>query len=484
MQFASYSFIFLFMPVVVTAYFLLNRISFTMGKLLLICASIFFFSYGRKEMFLYLCLSIGINYFFVLVGGKCVKQRFKRFFFALPIIVNIGLLCYFKYTSFLVSNINLLFKSTFSIGELILPLSISFYTFQQIAYVVAVFRGELKNINILDYLAFILFFPKLLMGPLMDPVDFIKQINDDTRKKIRIEHMACGLKLFSFGLFKKVLIADTFSRAVSQIFSDLDVATAADCLLLVLFYTFEIYFDFSGYCDMATGVSQMFNIELPINFDSPYKALSIRDFWKRWHISLTSFFTKYVYIPLGGNRKGVILTYLNVMIVFVLSGFWHGANWTFVLWGILHGFFSCIDRAFDKMEKRVFQPVRWTLTFFLVSILWLLFRSDSIVQWKEILKKILFMQNTTVSDTVINSFELSESKFLFDILHLNGFVANIRGLSMILFIIFAFIICLVPENSIRSKNRCNIPSVVLSSIAFVWGVLCLGTEVTFVYYGF
>ena len=168
--------------------------------------------------------------------------------------------------------------------------------------------------------------------------------------------------MFSFGLFKKVCIADIFAGAVNAVYAQIDTATPMECLVLLLSYTFEIYFDFSGYSDMAVGVSLMLNIDLPINFDSPYKAVSIRDFWKRWHISLTQFLTKYVYFPLGGSKKGKARTYVNTMIVFLVSGLWHGANWTFILWGMLHGLLSCMDRAVEKVSSKIIKPVRWVLT--------------------------------------------------------------------------------------------------------------------------
>ena len=251
----------------------------------------------------------------------------------LPIVVNVLLLLYFKYSNFIISTANQMLGKEWAFKELIQPIGISFFTFQQIAYIVAVYNEEIEKVSLVDYLAYILYFPKILMGPLMDPVDFHKQINDDSLKKVNWDNIACGVKIFSLGLFKKVMMADVFAKAVAWGFAGTDKVTSMDWILEMLFYTFEIYFDFSGYSDMAVGISQMLNIELPMNFDSPYKALSIRDFWKRWHLSLTRFFTKYVYIPLGGSRKGIILTCVNTMVVFLISGLWHGANQTFVLWG-------------------------------------------------------------------------------------------------------------------------------------------------------
>ncbi len=314
MQFNSYGFILFVLPVTVLLYFLANKIKPVFGKLVIIIASIIFYSWGRINMLLYLGISLLINYGSALVIKK--RKIRNRMVLALPIIVNVGMLVYFKYLNFAISNINAFLGKNFPFQNIILPLGISFYTFQQIAYVVATEQGELENNDLIDYLAYILYFPKLVMGPIIDPVDYISQLNQAERKKVDLTNLAVGIKIFSLGLLKKVLIADTFATAVSWAYTNIDAATSMDCLLLVLFYTFEIYFDFSGYSDMAVGISSMLNIDLPMNFDSPYKAVSIRDFWKRWHISLTKFLTKYIYIPLGGSRKGEAFTYLNTLIVF------------------------------------------------------------------------------------------------------------------------------------------------------------------------
>ena len=482
MQFNSYEFILLFLPLAVFGYFMANKISLTLGKAVIVAASIVFYSYGRLQMLLFLCLSILLNYAFVFaVKKKYVKNRF---IFSLLYIVNVGLLLYFKYLNFALESLNSFAGTSFSIRAIILPLGISFYTFQQIAYIAAVQNGELDNLSFVDYLVYILYFPKLIMGPLAEPADFITQINETGRKKINISNFAAGIKLFSFGLIKKVLFADTFARGVSWVYENLSTATSADCVLLAIFYTFEIYFDFSGYSDMAAGTSFMLNIDLPMNFDSPYKAISIRDFWKRWHISLTRFLTKYVYIPLGGSRRGKILTYINTMIVFLVSGLWHGANWTFILWGLLHGLLSCADRAFSKFQEKVFLPVRWLCTMAAVSILWLLFSADSIAQWKEMVCNIIFMQNTSISQGVIDSFNIAESQFLNHMLHLKFFSDNIRGFNMLMFLISGSVICLIPENNYRNRFKLNYLNLALASLAFVWGILCLGAESTFVYFGF
>lgn len=482
MQFNSYEFILYFLPITVLLYFVANKINPIIGKIVIVVASVIFYSTGRINMLGYLGISMLINY-----GSALAIRKFKiktKFLMALPIIVNVGLLLYFKYMNFAITNVNIFLGKEIELKEIILPLGISFYTFQQIAYIVATDQGNLENNNIIDYVAYILYFPKLVMGPIIDPVDYISQINQVERKKADVTNITIGIKLFSLGLIKKVLLADTFAKAVSWAYTNIDATTAMDCILLILFYTFEIYFDFSGYSDMAVGVSSMLNIDLPINFDSPYKAISIRDFWKRWHISLTKFLTKYIYIPLGGSRKGIIFTYINTLIVFIVSGLWHGANWTFILWGLLHGLFSCFDRMFEKLEERVFMPVRWLCTFGVVSVLWLLFSASTVEQWRTILFKILFMQSTEVSEGMISSFNLVENQFLYNLFGLNWLPTNVRGFNMLIFIIVACFICFVPENNYRNKDKLSIGTLVVASVAFIWGVLCLGAESTFVYFGF
>ena len=463
MQFNSYEFILLLFPLTVILYFLANKIKPVLGKIVLILASIVFYSLGRWEMLTFLGVSMAVNFLSAyLIKRFSVKSRFLL---ALPIVINVGFLLWFKYLNFL-------------------PLGISFYTFQQIAYIVSVERGEIDKVSLLDYLVYILFFPKLVMGPIVDPVDFIAQINDDGRKMVNSTNLAIGARIFSLGLIKKVMLADTFAGGANWIYDNLSSATAADCILLIIFYTFEIYFDFSGYSDMAVGVSSMINIDLPMNFDSPYKAVSIRDFWKRWHISLTKFLTKYIYIPLGGSRKGTAFTYINTMIVFLVSGLWHGANWTFILWGLLHGLLSCFDRAFEKAEDKIFKPVRWFFTMIWVSILWLLFSAESVTQWLMILKRAISIRSLSISDGLIDTFRIVERTLIYDALHLGAIPNSIRGFNMLVFMLIAAVVCLIPQNNFRNKDKFGALSMIGASVCFIWGVLCLGGESVFVYFGF
>jgi len=482
MQFNSYYFILYFLPLIVLLYFLANRIKPALGKLVLIVASVLFYSLGRVQMLVFLAISMAINY----GSAKVIRKRLhnKRLFMILPIVVNVGLLLYCKYTNFVITNINVIFGSEVPLKNIILPLGISFYTFQQIAYLVATENGELKDNSLIDYLTYILYFPKLVMGPLADPVVFITQLDEGDRKRLDLDKLASGIKLFSFGLIKKVLIADTFADAASWVYSHLADSTPVDCILLVVFYTLEIYFDFSGYSDMALGVSSMLGIDLPINFDSPYKAISIRNFWKRWHISLTKFLTKYIYIPLGGSRKGKVFTYVNTLIVFLISGLWHGANWTFVLWGLLHGLLSCFDRFFERFEEKIWKPIRWLFTMIAVSLLWLLFSAKSVGQWLMVLGKIVSIRSLSISDKLIDQFNLPERNFFYDVFHIGNMANGIKGFNMLVFLLVAGLICLIPENNYRNKDKLSVASMLLAAVSFVWGVLCLGSESTFVYFGF
>ena len=329
-----------------------------------------------------------------------------------------------------------------------------------------------------------MYFPKILMGPLMDPVEFIAQINDDAYKKVNCDNLACGIKIFSLGLFKKVMIADIFAMAVDWGYSNIDVASSMDLILVMLFYTIEIYFDFSGYSDMAVGSSLMFNITLPIKFDSPYKAISIRDFWKRWHISLTRFFTKYIYIPLGGNKNGVIFTCINTMLVFLISGIWHGANWTFILWGIAHGLLSIFDRLLSHKQKQIFEPARWIFTFLIINVLWLLFRSETVQQWKEILSIIIGFNNLNVSSEIINIFRIQETSFLANLFGLNWLAENIKGFWMIVYFVLSMGICLLFDNNYNTLKKKSYITMVISAVAFVWGIISLSKESVFVYFNF
>lgn len=494
MQFNSYLFILCFLPITVIAYYLFSRLSWKAGNIVLLLASACFYLYAGKKVSLLLAADILINYLFILLLRR-TKDRPRKLWLFAGVTANVLLLLYLKYFDFFITNINTIFGTDLATRELLLPLGVSFFTFQQIGYLVDTYRGETEGNSFFDYLLFILFFPKIAMGPITSQGMLIPQFRDPERKRFRSDAFSRGIRMFTLGLAKKVLFAETFATAVSyaRYYQLNGMATGGEILLIVIGYTFEIYFDFSGYTDMAQGVAGMLNIELAENFNSPYQALSIRDFWKRWHISLTSFLTKYLYIPLGGSRKGTARTYLNTMIVFLVSGFWHGANWTFVLWGALHGLFSVLERCFEGFVKKVPRVLRWLLTFVIVSLLWLLFQADSVASWLSALKILFTSGNFRLHELITPAFLTPE---------VNGIVALIgwatgasaatiasatEVLSVVMLLVFfgaAFLICLLAKNVSHRDYPNTRARMVFSALLLVFCILSLGSESTFVYNNF
>lgn len=482
MQFNSFIFILALLPATVILYFIANKISFTLGKLVVLLANVIFYAYGGLTVFAIFVVSMIVNYSFSYALEKVSKYR--KLLMGLAVAANVAVLFYFKYFKFFLTSVNSLIGGNISIPEVLLPVGISFYTFQQIMYVVNVYRKQIEKNNLLDYLVYITYFPKLLVGPITEPLIIIDQLNNKDLKKVNWDNVANGLKIFSFGLFKKVVIADTFTIAINWILGNLDEATSMDMILLMVFCSFEIYFDFSGYADMATGISLILNIELPINFDSPYKAISVRDYWRRWHLTLTGFLTRYIYFPIGGSRKGKVRTYVNILFVFFVSGLWHGANWTFILWGVGHGIFEVLDRLLDKFEEKIWKPIRWVVTFIIICLLRLLFKAETVGQWFQMLVKMFSFENMTVSNDVINSFMLPEFKFVANLLGINAGIDAFALAVMILLIVLAFFICLVPQNNYRNLKKNNAVIMIAAAVAFAWAFMGLSVESVFVYMNF
>ena len=383
MQFNTYVFLFVFLPVSLLVYNLLVRAvrNEFIGKIWLIAISFFFIGYYDYKYALVFLASTVVNYLFCR-RVRTSKTR-SRFFMASGIVFNSLLLVFFKYY-------NCVFKSDVA---LFFPLGLSFYTFFFVSVLVEAYRSRNAAQNDEDgrFVTFAVnssFFPKLIQGPICKPDCVSSQLSSVQGKKVDWECMAKGLFLFSIGLFKKVVIADKCAVIANDGFSNVSQLNTLTSLITIIAYTLQIYFDFSGYSDMALGIGKLFNIELPINFNSPYKALSISEFWKRWHISLTRFLTDYIYIPLGGNRKGVLRTYVNILIVFFISGIWHGAGINFIIWGMIHGIAMVIDRRFGSVFKRFPKILRWIVTITIVSFSWVFFRADSISDALIVLKKL------------------------------------------------------------------------------------------------
>ena len=323
MLFNSIMFILLFLPVTFLGYrFLCRQGWFSIAKIFLIFASLFFYAYWDVSYLPLILFSIVFNYWAgtYLTGVSADRIRYRKIILFLGILVNLGLLGYFKYTDFVITNINLLFSANFELMNIVLPLAISFFTFQQVAYLVDSYYGKTAHYDFLSYALFVTFFPQLIAGPIVSHDELIPQFKDKTNFIINYKNVYFGILIFLIGLFKKVVVADTFAAYAT---SGFDVATTLDFInawFTSLSYTMQIYFDFSGYCDMAIGIGLLFNIKLPINFNSPYKALDIQDFWRRWHITLSRFLRNYIYIPLGGNRRGQKRASINVFVVFLLGG--------------------------------------------------------------------------------------------------------------------------------------------------------------------
>lgn len=384
MVFNSYIFILVFLPLAVIGYYLLNFLKIWGGKtgqIFLLLMSVWFYAYSNVRFLPFIAGSIFFNYcihrLFVRKGEKAVRGNERKLLLATAVIVNLCILIYFKYYNFFVDSLNLTFSTSFSIRELLLPMGISFITFQQIAFVVDSYRGEAEECRFTEYALFTAFFPHLLSGPIILHGDFIPLLRDARRKKPDWDHMASGIYLFACGLGKKVLLADVFGSAVDMGYGDVSALNTTTAVFVTLAYSLQIYFDFSGYSDMAVGISRMLNLDLPVNFNSPYKAGTISEFWDRWHITLTRFFTRYLYIPLGGSRRGKVRTWVNTMIVFLCSGFWHGASWTFIFWGFLHGVAMVLQRIFGKWTVRFPVMFKRLITFLFVNTAWILFRSGS-----------------------------------------------------------------------------------------------------------
>lgn len=489
MLFNSYIFILLFLPVTIAGwYFLHGRKARKAAFVFLLLMSLVFYGYNNVRYVPVIVASILFNYGVsrLLVPGRIAKERVRKTVMGAGVAFNLGLIFYFKYFDFFLENMNTLFHGDFVMRNIALPLGISFFTFQQVSYLVDSYRGETSDYGFIEYAVFVTYFPQLVAGPIVLHDEMIPQFRDPARYRPLAGNMANGLIIFILGLFKKVVIADTFSGAVSWGYANTGILTSGDVFVVMLSYTFQIYFDFSGYCDMACGMARMMNIELPANFDSPYKSFSVREFWKRWHMTLTRFLTRYVYVPLGGNRRGLAGTCVNTMIVFLLSGIWHGANWTFVLWGVLHGLLCVFERLTENRIAKPHPVVKWAGTFFLVNILWMLFRADSVTQWRALLSTLFRMENTAVSGDLLFAFTVPENLVLYGYGPLAFISSKIYGFPVWFLMLAAFLVCLLPENNVRLQKRQRTAAwmVPVCAVAFTWSLLTLSSEAVFLYFNF
>ena len=485
MLFNSYAFIFFFLPFTFFIYFYLNKKHQTeAGKAFLVFASLFFYSWWNIAYLPLILISMFVNYIlgrYLSKKKKSGTRNSSRGLLALGIVFNLGLLGYYKYADFFLENLNTFFQAHLDLLHLALPLAISFYTFQQIAYLVDSYRSETKEYDFLNYAVFVTFFPQLIAGPIVHHAEMMPQFARTRNKLVNYHNIAVGLFVFAIGLFKKVVIADTFAQWASLGFDQATSLTMLDAWMTSLSYTFQLYFDFSGYTDMAIGAALLFNIKLPINFNSPYKALSIQDFWRRWHITLSRFLRDYLYIPLGGNRKGGGRTYLNLFLTFLLGGIWHGAGWTFVLWGALHGAAMMIHRAWQKTGVSMHALLAWLITFNFINVTWVFFRAKSFDD------AIKVLHGMFVGPLVLPSAISSKLAFLETIGVESGPWSTLfyREPAILVWLLAGFILVLFFRNSMELKQRFK-PSLyyLLATLFLLFSLFMLSRKSEFIYFNF
>lgn len=408
MLFNSMVFLWVFLPIVLIVNFILGIAKFQdeskrirSKNIFLLIASFVFYAWGGIYYLLIMLFTIAVDYF----GGRIIYKnkddaKKKKASLVVTIIVNLSVLFFFKYFNMVIVIIEnimakgakgifdsiMLMEGTGALGivEIVLPIGISFFTFQAMSYVIDVYRGEVDpQESIIDFALYVALFPQLIAGPIVQYKDVSEQI---TGRKETIDDFTYGIKRFAYGLGKKVIIANTLAETADAIWAlEIPKLGAAVAWLGIVSYTLQIYFDFSGYSDMAIGLGRMLGFKFKENFNYPYTSLSVQEFWRRWHISLSSWFRDYVYIPLGGNRKGKVRTYVNLFLVFLLTGIWHGANFTFISWGLMYAVLLIIERIFlgDLLKKNPVKFVNWLYTMFFVMIGWIMFRSDTLLQAKQ-----------------------------------------------------------------------------------------------------
>jgi len=490
--FNSTEFIFFFLPITFFVYFYLNHKSYPVqAKILLVLASLFFYSWWNV---IYLPLIVGsmtFNYWASLkLRPNPASQKNKKLFLMLAVAANLALLGYFKYSDFFIENLNLIFSSDISLLNLALPLAISFFTFQQIAYLVDSYRGETEENSILNYAVFVSFFPQLIAGPIVHHKEMMPQFSSTKNRLINYDNLIRGLFIFSIGLFKKVIIADSFAVWATTGFDQATQLFFFEAWATSLAYTFQLYFDFSGYTDMAIGIALMFNIILPLNFNSPYQSKNIQEFWRRWHITLSRFLRDYVYIPLGGNRSGSLKTYRNLMATFILGGIWHGAGWTFVFWGFLHGLALCIHRLWHRLGFKLWDWLAWLITFNFVNITWVFFRAENWASAEKVIRGMLGLNPREHFEFSINFVDMLSRWFnypLYEKLPHAYRVINVPERALIFCLLFIPIVLFVKNNNrFIQEQAVTLKMMIVAGLAFSFAVIhsFLSSTQVFLYFNF
>ena len=487
MLFNSYIFVMLFLPFALLGYYILNRIKkYQAGMLFLLAVSLLFVGYMNVLYLPILLASILCNYGIYILLKKQDKILIRKLVLAFGVFFNVALLFVFKYYDFFAENVNNIFKSNIPLLELLLPLGISFYTFQQLTFLIDCYRDNTIRVNFLEYALYISFFPQFIQGPIALQSEIIPQLRDKANKNFQCEAFARGMYVFAMGIGKKVLLADTLSKVVNAGYDNIDKLNSPSAILVILAYTLQIYFDFSGYCDMALGLGEMFQIRIPINFNLPYKSTSIDEFWDRWHITLTRFFTRYVYIPLGGSRKGKIRTYLNILIIFFLSGLWHGAAVTFIVWGLLHGVAMVVSRFLKQMKIKIPKALGWICTFIFVNVAWVFFRADTLERACDLFKKVIFGGFGSITKELYESIDKIVEISIVERLDIFGFGDIVPGYYLIILIIILIPACVFMKNTQEKMGRLkfNLREIIVTAVILFVSIISFSGISEFIYFNF
>ena len=470
MLFSSHEFIFVFLPVVLLGYFVLNRLPVAwLSRAWLVAGCFFFYGWFNIAYLLLIAASILVNFSIGYGLGVPAHDRRRRALLWIGIIINLGLIGYYKYTDFFITNINAAWGTDWTLRRLLLPLGISFFTFQQISFLVDSYRRPAATrYTPLNYSLFVLFFPQLIAGPIVHHHEMMPQFDDPERAKPNFLNLSAGLHLFAIGLFKKVVLADTFAEWATNGFDGLTTLSFWQAWVTAIAYTFQIYFDFSGYCDMAMGIGRMFNIHLPTNFNSPYRANNIKQFWLRWHMTLGRFLSHYVYVPLGGNRVGNLRNYINIMLTFLISGLWHGAGWTFIIWGGIHGAAMVGHRFWENRGLHMHRRLGRAMTFLFVICAWVLFRASSVSNALNVYRGMFFSTD----------FDWQKVEVIL--------AAGMKPSDARDWLVVAFILVLLFKNAMQKSHtfKPTVKNAVVTAILLVVSVLYMSRISPFIYYNF
>ena len=479
MLFNSYEFLFAFLPITFIGFFILGKYaSKDAATLWLVSASFFFYGWWDYRYVPLLFASICFNY---LIGRQLEKNNGNKSVLSFGILGNVLLLGYFKYTDFFLASVNMAMGTDyFSLLHIALPLGISFFTFTQTAYLVDAYRGETKNESFLTYCEFVTIFPHLIAGPIINHKEMIPQFVADKTFKPDYKNIAMGITLFAMGLFKKVIIADRFALWANFAFTHTDSLTFIEAWVGALSYTLQLFFDFSAYSEMAIGLGLMFNLKFPVNFNLPYKSTSIIDFWRRWHMTLGTWVRDYLYIPMGGNRHGELSKMKNLFLSMLIIGLWHGAGWTFIFWGAMHGAALMINHQWRRLNISLPKYFNWGITFLCVMLLWVFFRADSFSSAWNVITAMTDIYNIGVPKNILPDNYVSY-------LSIYGITASDWRLPSDLHVIIALItvFSLLPSPmDLMKKFSPNLKWALLTILLLIYSITSLNSYSEFLYFQF